>query len=225
MTKIMTPTPLAAKKTPSLRFSPTAWAKLLYLRDYGNTEVGGFAVTSAEDLLLVEDVQLVKQECSWAHVAFDDGSVADFFDQEVDAGRRPEQFARIWVHTHPGECPRPSAVDEETFARVFGGSDWGLMFILARHGQTYSRLRFNAGPGGSMEIPVGIDFGLPFASCDVENWELEYLANIQLEASIDIVRPHSESAFSSPFDEEPDRDWLHAWRDYVDDPQKDELES
>ena len=70
--------------TPVLRFSPTAWAKLTFLRDYGETEVGGFGVAAHDDLLLVEDIQLVKQTCSWAHVAFDDESVADFFDVQVD---------------------------------------------------------------------------------------------------------------------------------------------
>ena len=30
---------------PVLRFSPTAWAKLLYFRDRSDTEVGGFGVT------------------------------------------------------------------------------------------------------------------------------------------------------------------------------------
>ena len=93
---------------PVLRFSPTAWAKLLFLRDYGQTEVGGFGITPADDLLFVEDVRLVKQVCSFAHVAFDDESVADLFDAQFDAGRRPEQVGRLWIHTHPGGCPRPS---------------------------------------------------------------------------------------------------------------------
>ena len=47
----------------------------------------------------------------------------------------------------PDDCPSPSSVDEETFARVFGGCDWAVMFILARGGATYARLRFNTGPG------------------------------------------------------------------------------
>ena len=111
---------------PTLRFSPTAWAKLLFLRDYGETEIGGFGISHPEDLLLVEDVRLVKQTCSWAHVAFDDESVADFFDEQVDDGRTPEQFARIWVHSHPGDCPLPSLTDEETFERVFGGASWAI---------------------------------------------------------------------------------------------------
>jgi len=78
----------ALRSTPTLRFSPAAWAKLLFLRDYGETEVGGFGVSTASDLLYVEDIQLVRQACSWAHVAFDDDSVADYFDGQVEAGRR-----------------------------------------------------------------------------------------------------------------------------------------
>ena len=34
---------------PPLRFSPTAWAKLVYLRDAGPTEIGGFGITLLRD--------------------------------------------------------------------------------------------------------------------------------------------------------------------------------
>ena len=89
-------------RVPALRFSPYAWAKLLYLRDRGDTEVGGFGITCPKDLLFVEDVRLVRQRSTWASVRFDDAAVADFFDGEVDAGRQPEEFGRLWLHTHPG---------------------------------------------------------------------------------------------------------------------------
>ena len=206
---------------PSLRFSPTAWAKLLFLRDYGETEVGGFGVTASDDLLLVEDVQLVKQVCSWAHVALDDESVADFFDQQVDAGRRPEQFARIWVHSHPGDCPRPSLTDEETFNRVFGRADWAVMFILACGGQTSARLRFNVGPSTELEIPVGVDYTRPFAGCDPDVWEQEYLANVQPQQPVRRVPPALEPALepvpASPFGGEPGDEWYESWFDYAED--------
>ncbi|MEX0865718.1 MAG: hypothetical protein WD030_00065 [Pirellulales bacterium] len=67
------------------------------MRDYGTTEVGGFGISSPDDLLLVQDVQLVKQVCSWASVKFDDNSVADFFDEQVDLGGQPEQFGRVML--------------------------------------------------------------------------------------------------------------------------------
>ena len=163
---------------PILRFSPVAWAKLLYFRDRQETEVGGFAVTSPSDLLKVEDFITVKQEVTVASVSFDDQAVADFFETQVDAGRKPEQFGRIWLHTHPGDSPVPSCTDEETFARVFGSCQWALMFVLARGGKSYARLRFNVGPGGSIIIPVDVDFGTPFGPSQQEAWEVEYKANI-----------------------------------------------
>lgn len=164
-----------------LRFSPTAWAKLLYLRDLGDTEVGGFGISLADDLLYIEDVQLVRQVCTGMSVAFDDQAVADFFDQQVDLGRRPEQFGRIWLHTHPGNSPEPSMTDEDTFARVFGRTDWAVMFILARGGRSHAHMRFHVGPGGDTLLPVSVDFARPFASSDHESWGEEYAANVRPE--------------------------------------------
>lgn len=161
-----------------MRFSPTTWAKLLYLRDRGETEVGGFALAPADDLLFVEDVQLVRQQCTVTTVAFDDEAVADFFDRQVDRGLRPEQFGRIWLHTHPGDCPEPSLTDERTFERVFGKVQWAVMFILARGGQSYARLKFSVGPGGAMTIPTCVDYSRPFGASDVAGWEQEYQANV-----------------------------------------------
>jgi hypothetical protein len=147
---------------------------LIYLRDLGETEVGGFGISRFTDLLLVEDIHLVKQSCSAVTVKFDDESVADYFDEQVDQGRTPEEFARIWVHTHPGDSPHPSTTDEETFDRCFGASDWAVMFIVASGGQTYGRLRFGTGPGGEFVLPVDVDFSLPFAGSDQTAWEAEY---------------------------------------------------
>lgn len=163
---------------PVLRFSPTAWAKLLFFCHYGKTEIGGFGITYPDDLLYIHDCQTVKQAVTGASVAFDDGAVADFFDQQVDAERRPEQFARIWLHTHPGDSASPSSTDEETFHRVFGACQWAIMFILARGGKTVARLRFNTGPGGQIALPVEIDYRRPFVGSDIESWNAEYKANI-----------------------------------------------
>jgi hypothetical protein len=167
------------RRRPRLRFSPTAWAKLLFLRDLGPTEVGGFGLASGEALLSVEDIRLVRQTCTSVSVVFEDAAVAEFFDEQIDAGRRPEQFARIWIHTHPGESAQPSFVDEETFGRVFCPCDWAVMFILARGGATYCRLQFRAGPGGAFEIPVQIDFDRIFAGSDFEAWTREFEAAVR----------------------------------------------
>jgi len=204
-----------ASPSPTLRFTPTAWAKLLFLRDLGDTEVGGFGIASSEDLLLVEDVRLVRQTCTWAHVAFADESVADFFDVQVDEGRKPEQFARIWAHTHPGDCPQPSLTDEATFARVFGSAQWALMFILARGGQSYARLRFNVGPPTEIELAVDIDYTRPFDGCDVEGWEQEYQDNVEPQTQTRQPPLALDERHASRLHELPPDEWYADWWAYA----------
>lgn len=163
-----------APQCPTLRFSPYAWAKLLFLRDLGGTEVGGFGISAEDDPLLIEDVRLIGQQTTVVSVEFDDEAVADFFDEQIDVGLPPERFFRLWLHTHPGDSAEPSSVDEETFERVFGRCDWAVMAILAQEGQTYARLRFNAGPGGKFEIPMRVDYKQPFPAADPDGWRREY---------------------------------------------------
>jgi len=194
---------------PTLRFTPTAWAKLQYFCHRGSTEIGGFGLTPADDLLLIEDFLTVRQSVSAASVEFDDSAVADLFENQVDQGRRPEQFCRLWCHTHPGASPVPSLVDEETFHRVFGSCDWAIMFVLARGGKTYARLRFNVGPGGQILIPVAVDYRLPFAAADHPAWEAEYQAHIQTEPTgwDSVLVEHEKTKKDQQIHSAPD-DWL-----------------
>jgi hypothetical protein len=168
------------RRRPMLRFTPDAWSKLLYLRDRGESEIGGFGISMLQDLLCVTEFRLIRQCATWGSVAFEDAAIADFFDEQVDRGLVPQQFARIWCHTHPGPCPFPSGKDEETFARCFGSADWALMFILAQGGATYARLRFSAGPGGEIELPVEVCYRYEFAGTDITAWNAEYLACVNV---------------------------------------------
>jgi len=164
---------------PTLRFSPTAWAKLLFFRDRDETEICGFGITEPDDLLYITDFITIRQDTTVASISLDDEAVADFFETQVDTGRKPEEFFRIWCHTHPGNSPTPSSTDEETFHRVFGRCDWAIMFIMAQDGRTYTRLRFNVGPAGQILIPVQVDYSRVFGPTDRDLWEAEYKANIK----------------------------------------------
>ena len=186
-----------SRDDPVLRFSPSAWAKLLFFRDRGQTEIGGFGITSADDLLYVEDFVTVKQSANVAGVTFEDGAVGEFLDDQVDAGRQPAQVLRVWCHTHPGSSPEPSCVDEETFLRVFGGCDHAIMFILAHGGKAFARLRFNVGPGGDVSIPVEVDYSRPFAPSDFAAWEAEYKANVK--AMRERFRPSMELGWADQY--------------------------
>ena len=117
------------------------------------------------------------------HVRFGVGVEVKSLDlhHQVDVGRKPEQFARLWLHTHPGMSAEPSIIDEETFSRVFGGCQWAVLFILADGSKTYAKLSFNVGPGGQVLIPVKIDYSRDFGPSDSEKWDAEYAANIEVE--------------------------------------------
>jgi len=129
---------------------------------------------------------------------------------QVDLGRKPEQFARVWLHSHPGDSPEPSAIDEETFQRVFGHCQWAVLFVVAQDNKTYARLRFNVGPGGQILIPTGIDYGHEFGPSNHELWDAEYIANIKA-AEWPSIRPgrteqdtsatdHDLSSYALPYD-------------------------
>jgi hypothetical protein len=141
-----------------LVFAPLAWLKLRVLLHGGDTEVGGFGIAAEDDLLYIDDLAVPVQRTTAVTVEFDDGAVADHFDDCLDRGIGPARCGRLWIHTHPGSSPAPSSTDEQTFARAFGDCDWAVMAIIARDGSTYARLRFGAGPGGSMIMPITVDW-------------------------------------------------------------------
>ncbi len=174
-----------------MKFSPYAWAKLVFMRDMTENEVGCFGITSKDDLLLIEDIVVVKQKVSPVTVSFEDESVADLFEDQVILGRQPEQFARHWIHTHPGSSPEPSGTDEATFHRVFGSCDWSIMFILAQNGNSYARLRFTSGPGGYIEISVCVDYSIEFDKSDFTSWKAEYKDNVTEDKML-IEMPHGK---------------------------------
>lgn len=154
-----------------LRFAPLAWLKWQYLCHAGPTEVAGFGLSAAHDPLYVEDILVVEQRATAVTVAFDDKAIADLFDRMTDLEIPPQRYFRIWLHSHPGASATPSSVDEATFTRVWA-CDWSLMGILSRTAATYARLQFNAGPGGSFELPVVADW---------QAWP-RYLASSSLDA-------------------------------------------
>lgn len=136
--------------------------------------MGGFGIAPADDLLCVEDIRLVRQSCTEITVQFDDHGVADFFDEQIDAGRRPEQVGRIWIHTHPGSCPLPSGIDVETFEHSFGRCDWAVMFILAQSGDCHAELHWRQGGDCRLPMSVEIDYSRPFPASDFAAWQAEY---------------------------------------------------
>jgi hypothetical protein len=172
---------------PCLIFSPAAWLKLLYFCHAGDTEIGGFGVSSENNLLYVQDFITVRQQATPVTVRFMDDAVADYIDACCDRGLALARCDRIWCHTHPGDSAQPTTVDEKTFARGFADYDWAVMMILARSGETYARLAFNTGPTAEILIPVRVDWSTfpqslaserPSLDAQVTAWREEFADNI-----------------------------------------------
>ena len=84
-------------------------------------------------------------------------------------------------------------------------------FILARGGATYARLRFRAGPGGQLRIPVEVDFGREFAASDHATWNQEYQEHVRMplpELPLDRLDRIEDVWFERPWrDEWGERAW------------------
>ena len=175
------------RKVGMLRFAPTAWAKLLWFRDRGPTEIAGFGVSRADDPLYVEEFITIPQEADVATFEFGDDATNDYLTDMVKAGYQPAECFRIWLHSHPGSGKGigPSGHDEEVFERCFGGCDWSIMFII-NDSDTYARLRLSASKGQiamSCKLDVERDYSGEFKGVtekDIEAWEDEYVRNISV---------------------------------------------
>ena len=161
-----------------LKFTPYAWGKLLYMRDIGDTEVAGYCITETNDPLLVTDFITIKQTCTGCTFDLDVDDLSEFSEKMLDTGLMPWQFSNILAHTHPGDSPNPSGVDEENFEKAFSHPDWAIMFILAEGGQTYCRIKSNTGPGLEKTLKVSIEWGYEFYGSDHDDWKAEYKNNV-----------------------------------------------
>jgi hypothetical protein len=140
--------------------------------------VGAFGITAAPDLLTVRDVVMVPQQCNCAFVSFDDEGVSEFFEDQVELGRKPQEFGRIWIHTHPCNSATPSGTDETTFERCFGASDWSVMFILAEGGQKYCRLQTTVPVLQTTKLKSEVDWSTEYPAATQSDWLSEYETNV-----------------------------------------------
>lgn len=186
------------------------------MRDKGPTEIGGFGISPKDDFLYVEDFELIPQIANPMWNRFSDEAISDYFEDQADLDRHPNQFARIWCHTHPGNSAHPSGMDEKTFEDSFGDCDWAVMFILARGGQCYARMNFNGVFRGQVEIPVTVEHPLMVRP----DWDTEFKNKVTVQKIVKpkgitryvdgkILTPAGSGSFGAieHSDGDGDRDW------------------
>jgi len=175
---------IASRYPDKLRFTPYAFAKMLYMKDKGSTEVSGFALTDEKDPYLVIDFIVPEQECTGATTEMSADGIVAVFDRVSGPekfggmGLSPGRFGRIWVHTHPGFSSEPSGTDWSTFRETFGGKDWAIMFILSDKRLATCILQIDVVPGGYFRIPWEVDWDYEFQGSAFEEWDKEYKDNV-----------------------------------------------
>lgn len=162
----------------TLRISPFAFAKMIFWRDYGETEVAAYATTKTNDPLFITDFRLIKQQCSFVTFDIDTEDLARDMEQTLDDGLCPWQTHNILCHSHPSNSPDPSDIDEKNFAKAFSHPDWAIMLIIAKDNSMYCRLKFNVGPGVEKLLDVEIDFNQNFSASNHSEWEEEYKSKV-----------------------------------------------
>lgn len=157
-------------KVPALRFTPTAWAQYLTIRDSGDTEVGAYGVTSEKDPLLVIGLVLPKQTVSVTSVDVDGDDLLDLTEAMDKLGYSADRWSRVWCHTHPGNSATPSSVDEAYFKEL--DQEWSAMVILAENDETYCRFSWcpKSGAVASAVVDIEIDYECDFPGTSRKEW-------------------------------------------------------
>lgn len=204
----------------TLRFTAYAWAKLIWMRDRGETEVAGYATTSTDDPLLVTDFRLVKQKCTPVSFDLDPDDLTKDVEHTLDMGLSPWQTHNILCHSHPGDSPSPSLTDEKNFVKAFSHPHWAIMFIVAEGGDSYCRMKINVGPGVVKTIKVAIDWKQSFNGTDISAWEEEYNEKVteikflmtgKKDVASSILGYFPENDFSSVYDPLLDEELEFFW--------------
>lgn len=159
---------------PTLLFTPFAWRKLIFFRDQSSNEVGALGISGKNNPLLIRDLVIPKQRVTGVSIDFDTSDVADLYADLDGRGLSMNDYARIWIHTHPGSSPQPSGTDENTFDTNYGESDWAVMFILAQGGSAYARIRIRKPLTTQFLAGTGIDWSVPFQATDETTWSSVY---------------------------------------------------
>ena len=160
-----------------LRFSPYAWAKVVFMCTKTDTEVGMMGVSRNGDPLVIDDILVPKQTANSAYNNFDMDSYSDETAAlAVDHGVKPACCQRVWIHTHPAGVDGPSGTDEVTFRESYGKDrcDWAVMMIMTKAGKVYARMRASiAGVDREFMINTRVDWSLPLKGFDPDGWSKE----------------------------------------------------
>ncbi len=171
---------------PQLRFNLYAWAKMWFFCKYRPNEFTAYGVFADGEQLLVVDILLPDQRATASTVGHTGLGMERLLERAKRLGYRPNQVARLWIHSHPEGDVTPSPQDQRTFNMCFEEHDWALMVILSHQGRINCHLRMmkpsSLGTGAiQQEISVVVDMTQPFPKSEIKAWQQEYDRHVKVK--------------------------------------------
>lgn len=180
-----------------LALSAAAWEKLKWFRDYKDVEVCCMGQSDPNDPLFINQLHFIPQYSTMASVEFDNDAQNNY---AIDMSKRrlnPDNFMRVWIHTHPGNNTSPSGTDWSTFNDTFGPMEWSVMAILGKSDEFTCVFRVG---DEMMNIPVAIHD--PFT----QQWAEEYASAV--------LSPQKKThSFLSP--QASEAEWEEVWQQAI----------
>jgi len=124
------PNDTLADYEPRLKFSPSAWTKLVLYTTLCPHEIGGFGmlVQDGADYIL-DDLLLVEQDVNALATHFHGQSVSLLLADLVEQDRDPAAL-QLWWHSHAREAPFWSGEDEKTISMF---RNEGMLSLVSNH--------------------------------------------------------------------------------------------
>lgn len=101
-------------------FSPKAYQKIKYFVRNTPHEISGMGKSRFIDnkTILVQDIEILKQENSFADTILDEAAMAEFLQEKIEES----ESWNIWWHSHADMASFWSVTDEQTIEETTGGN-------------------------------------------------------------------------------------------------------
>lgn len=119
-------------------------------------EVSGLGKVQAvdADTMLVSEVYLLQQKCSFAKTVLDPSALAAFMDEKVNSGEDVEHV-RLWWHSHAAMSVCWSGTDDNTCALL--SAQWMVALCINQQDQYIARLEMRRPFNLSTPLKVSVD--------------------------------------------------------------------
>jgi len=138
-----------------------------------------FGYSSGDNPLEVCDLVVPDQQASAATFDLDMKKMAKMCDAYRKEGIEMDSYYYIWGHTHPAGVTNFSGVDIDSRERTTDSCPWSVTFIVTKSHEAKAILLCKIkGVRIEKELPIEVDWTVPFGESKEKEWGEEYLNRV-----------------------------------------------